>query len=171
MASAGLELLRIQLLGRWGGDAFLLYLRGAPLAKMEGLAREAQAGLQVADLQAQLAELHVQALDLRKKGLEFARNSETRPERPWHVDEPAAILDGTTATALFAGKPVGSQFILNKMPHGRVHLVESADRAFCGWAYNKGSTEAIARIRGLPLCPSCFDLDPPGADSESSGSD
>jgi hypothetical protein len=130
MSSAGLELLRIQLFGRWGGDAFLLYLRGAPLAKMEGLAREAQAGLQVADLQAQLAELHVQALALRKKGLEFAK-SETRPERPWHVDEPAALLDGTTATALFNEKPAGNQFVLNTMPRGRVHVVEDGIRTFC----------------------------------------
>ena len=171
MASAGLELLRIQLFGRWGGEAFWLYLRGAPLAKMEGMAREAQAGLQVADLQAQLAELHVQALVLRKKGLEFAKTCETRPEQPWRVEEPAALLDGTTAAALFGEKPSGSEFVLNTMPHGRVHVVEDSHRAFCGWDFSKGTVERVTSLRGRSLCPSCFELDPPGAGSDTSSSD
>jgi hypothetical protein len=137
---------------------------------MEGLAREAQAGLQVADLQAQLAELHVQALVLRRKGLEFARTCDTCPERPWHVEEPAAILDGTTATALFSGKPSGSQFVLNTMPHGKVHVAEDPLRTYCGWEYHKGSFDTITGIKGLALCHSCFELDPPGAGSDSSSS-
>ena len=73
-------------------------------------------------------------------------------------------------TTLFSGKPSGSQFVLNTMPHGRVHVAEDTLRTYCGWEYTKGTYDIIIGIKGQPLCHSCFELDPPGAGSESSSS-
>ena len=170
MASAGLDLLRIQLFGRWGSQAFLLYVRGAPLVRMHGLAREAQAGLQVLDLQSQLAELHVQALKLRQQGLQH-QGAQPPSGRPWQVQEPAAILDGETAAQLFPATGERTVFIMNNMIGGRVHTAADDHRTHCGWVDTQGQACKVTSIQGKPLCPICFELDQAGAPAQSSDSD
>ena len=168
MASAGLELLRIQLFGRWGSSAFLLYVRAAPLKAMKGLAREAEAGIMVQDLQAQIAELQVQALTLRQQGLK-ATTQPSRPDLPWFVEEPSAILDGSTATELRTDIRKSSTLIMNDMEGGRLHVecLDDPSRTVCGWLHTNGRTTRTTTIQGAPLCPACFCIDPPGEESSS----
>jgi hypothetical protein len=167
MASAGLELIKIQLFGRWGSDAFLLYVRGAPLLRMDFLARETQAGLAVFDLRAQIAELHVLALQARRDGFEHA-SPQAPASTPWLVQEPAALLDGSTATKLSPKARGPSRFVLNELNGGRVHAVADENRAHCGWLFKGGQYTEIENIYKHSLCPVCFDLDPAGAASTTS---
>lgn len=166
MASAGLELLKIQLFGRWGSQAFLLYVRSAPLARMDCLARETQAGLVVADLQAQLAEMHVHALQLRKRGLEWQQQA-APAARPSQVGEPAAILDGSTAAALSPDKELRTEFVWNKLVGGRVHTRAADGRTHCGWKYTEENSCSLASLHGKLFYPVCFELDPAGQDDDS----
>ena len=59
MAAAGVDLWCIQLFGRWGSDAFLLYIRSSPLRNMHQLAGATIAGLQLDSVRQELAELRV----------------------------------------------------------------------------------------------------------------
>ena len=65
LAGLGVELWRIQLFGRWGSDAFVLYVRDAPLANLHRLAQETSLSASMASAKSELASLLKQVQDLR----------------------------------------------------------------------------------------------------------
>ena len=71
LAGLGVALWRIQLFGRWGSDAFVLYARDAPLSNLHRLAEETSLSASMASAKSELATLLKQAQELRLFGVVY----------------------------------------------------------------------------------------------------
>ena len=161
LARANVDLWRIQIFGRWSSDAFLRYVRTAPLANLNRLASEAS--LQQA-LSAARAEL-------------LAISSATQPAvAPISVE----MIDEVEPPPSHQVEGEG-RFVKNKGGRGKLHLVWFKSdqvhprnwRTKCGWYFGRGLTEfELLETEGtLEQCRVCFGLRRwPSQDSSSSSS-
>ena len=158
LARHGIELWRIQLFGRWTSQAFLRYVREAPLSNLNSLATEVS--LQEAIRQAKATIAQAPALPIAPASSEMLEEG---------LPEPTAAAPTTRHT-----------YVLNLAPGGKVHRVlihgDSFHprhwRAHCNWFFGRGLTQYdfVQLESGMRRCRSCFSpVDyPPAPDSRSS---
>ena len=201
LASAGVDIWRIQALGRWGSEAIRLYLRDAHCKTLGTISLEAKMGRSLEQSRAELMALQSQAKAMRTSLAEAMTSSRIEiVEEARKLQIPLTdsdLLDGDIATQLDPTLVVASedirdkegtadvQLVLNTTLGGKLHVIMEGGEsvhpslwsARCGWKFGLpcARSERTSDWRAAPICPRCFGI--PRAkskctdDSESSGSD
>jgi len=129
LAQANVDLWRIQIFGRWSSDAFLRYVRSAPLANLNRLASEASLQQAISAARTELRALStISQPSVAPVSLEMI--DEVEPPRMQQVEG----LE---------------KFVRNKSGGGKFHVVwfksDSVHprnwRTKCGWYFGRGHTE------------------------------
>ena len=155
MAAANIELWRIQIYGRWGSPAFLLYIRDAPIQQLDSLAMESSAQLSIQAAQHQLKDL-LQQVQTAKDSLQQCIALPT-----------ASMLEDCEATAPPAPEPTSSdRLVKNRSSGGKVHLTQWFDpdahprqwRTRCAWQFGLQETdyEFVSEASNSIKCQKCF---------------
>lgn len=155
MASLNIELWRIQLFGRWSSEAFLLYIRDAPLAQLDNLAAESTAQMSIQAAKEQLKDLLRQVETHRAQAgpvVEVSQNMLTDCE---------AALPALPAPILISDK-----LVRNRNAGGKVHLTLDMDpnchprewRTRCSWRFALHDTdyEFVDKAPDKVRCRKCF---------------
>jgi hypothetical protein len=191
-AESGIDVWRIQLLGRWGSTAIKSYIRDAPLAAMGTNAVEAIAGRSLDELKAQLAGCRAALQSGSKEAAEQpAAPACSKAQPPEHhapregLALPWMPIDPSEEVHREAKRPrrrnyrppgPGELFITSASRH-RVHRVSAAasasdgQRTECGWK-PPGDRELLeAPPEASRLCVTCFGTAAELSDDSSSSKD
>ena len=170
LAQAGLDTWAIQLLGRWGSDAVLGYIRDAPLLQASSWAAKALRGLPLGIVAASLpvcpSDLVCRA-EAVAHGLQVGIPGQQVITLPVS-DTAEALMDAAGASPNAGAPEVGSKVILNTSSghwHApQVHslaLPPASWRTFCGWKF--GLVQHFQVESAIPpgmlhkkLCAFCF---------------
>ena len=155
MAASNIELWRIQIYGRWGSAAFLLYIRDAPNQQLDSLAMESSAQLSIQAAQHQLKDLLQQV----QKARDSLQHCIAVPSE--------SMLEDCEATAPPAQDPsVMDRLVKNRNTGGKVHLTQWFDpdahprqwRTRCAWQFGLQETdyEFISDAPNSIKCQKCF---------------
>ena len=148
LAQANVDLWRIQIFGRWSSDAFLRYVRSAPLANLNRLASEASLQQAISAARAELV-----AISSATKPAVAPVSLEMIDEvEPPHMEQ----VEGA------------ERFVRNRNGGGKFHVVwfksENVHprnwRTKCGWYFGRGLTEfeLTEAEPTLNKCRVCFGL-------------
>jgi hypothetical protein len=164
LASMGVDLWRIQLLGRWGSDAFLLYVKDAPLLKLRTVALEA---FTKRDMAAVISELqHLKSSLTGRPGEEVVDVEHLQLQAtPLLAPLTVADLVESRIPVNHPRPPVrGDNLVINlrSKPQPRLHAVRAdGSRAVCGWRFLLAPPVAVQRSCEIDfgaLCCDCFGL-------------
>jgi integrase len=150
LAAAGVELWRIQLLGRWGSDAFKVYLRDAPASMLHSIALDA--------LRPSATE---QGSEIPISAAALPSPAASRPAFPLPAPRPEDFEH--EATPPEADSEADTVF---NRTSGVLHCIANAAgtheqwRTTCGWRFGLAGAAAQRGngTLGAPLCPNCFGL-------------
>lgn len=155
MATLNIELWRIQLFGRWSSDAFLLYIRDAPLAQLDDLATESSARLSIQAAQQQLKDLLRQV---------EAKQSEL--QHPVVEVSPQMLTDCEAALPALPAPATEDRLVRNRNTGGKVHLTLDMNsdshprewRTRCAWRFALHETdfEFVSAAPESVKCRKCF---------------
>ena len=115
LAQTQVELWRIQLFGRWGSEAFKLYVRQAPLSQLHLLAQEASVHTALANAKAELAAIFAQI----KSSRDLLANQPI-------ASQPMQCLvdcEAATGTTPIEAPPASDMFVVNRRHLGKAHRV------------------------------------------------
>jgi len=167
LASSGVDLWRIQLFGRWGSEAFKLYVRKAPLLAIGNIALEAAAGRGISEMMKELVAKRAAVAQSYGEGLPLKL-----PEEPIQDAIQLAPLVLDDLQRLEPSQPVeenllsspDTTFISNTDKTGRTHWTFT--RTFelapflwstkCGWKFGCGTNFVKGEAAGKTRCPKCF---------------
>lgn len=114
LASTQGELWRIQLFGRWGSEAFKLYVRNAPLSQLHLLAQESSVQTAISKAKAELA-----AMVKQLESLGQWQASQRMAEQPIQC-----LLDCESAAPIVpAHESAEALFVMNRRRSGKLHRV------------------------------------------------
>ena len=114
LASTQVELWRIQLFGRWGSEAFKLYVRNAPLSQLHLLAQESSVQTAISKAKAELA-----AMVKQLESLGQWQASQRMAEQPIQC-----LLDCESAAPIVpAHESAEALFVMNRRRSGKLHRV------------------------------------------------
>ena len=158
MASSCIELWRIQIFGRWGSDAFLLYVRDAPVTQLDSLASESSAQLSIQTAQNQLKDL-LRQVETAKESL---NTSIALPTSGMLTDcESSPEIPPPAPTSEFC-----ERLVKNKSHGGKVHMTQyfmpdthpREWRTKCAWKFALHETdyEFIEAAPTSQKCLKCF---------------
>ena len=150
MASAQIDLWRIQLFGRWGSEVFKQYVRDAPLSQLDHLAVESSAALSIQEAKGRLTDL-LRRAQASRLHLEVP-NTDCAPD--CEAAGPS-VADGSSQI-----------LIANSSPGGKVHKAAVFDLGFpprawrtrCNWRFGVTGAD-FTQIREAPArdkCRVCF---------------
>ena len=150
LAAAGVELWRIQLLGRWGSDAFRVYLREAPASMLHSIALDALrpsattpgSAIPISTSTVPSSAASSSALPLPSLRPEDFEHEGTQPEADGEAD---TVLNRTSGILHCIANAAGSS---------------EQWRTTCGWRFGLAGAAAQpgSGNLGAPLCPNCFGL-------------
>ena len=158
LATTQVELWRIQLFGRWGSEAFKLYVRNAPLTQLHMLAQESS--VQTA-LSAARAELAAMVKQLKSYG-------QWRAEQPIAQQPIQCYLDCEASAPISpAVKPPESLFVVNRRRAGKLHRVTHHGKDIqrylwhtaCFWYFARHDANyslSVTMPDSAPKCAKCF---------------
>ena len=115
LAQTQIELWRIQLFGRWGSEAFKLYVRQAPLSQLHLLAQEASVHTALASAKAELAAIFAQ---IKSSQDLLAKQAIAQQPMQCLVDCEAA-----TGSTPVHSPPETELYVVNRRHLGKVHRV------------------------------------------------
>ena len=167
LAATCIDLWRIQIFGRWGSDAVLLYIRDGPVAQLDDLASESTAKLSIQAAQGQLKAL-LQQVESTKQSLS---TSLAIPSMEMLTD-----CEVSPPPALGSHKAFAERFVRNKNIGGKIHtalhfMPDSHPREWrtkCAWRFALHETdyEFVDSPGKFSKCLKCF----PGSKHKSSSS-
>ena len=170
-AENGVEVWRIQLLGRWGSGAIKLYIKDAPVKAMSKIVLEALANQDLHEVSADLASLEGALDRASKPGSLLPRPSLAElKEAGLTVAGPRLPSDGDDLVLNLKAKPAPKLHAVN---------IHQTDRTICGWRFGLVHPQTIKRVTSADdgnLCVDCFRLrqrrtsEPSPESSASSGS-
>ena len=147
LAKLNVELWRIQLFGRWGSEAFLRYVREAPIANLSHLAQETSLQASLAKARAELAAIVTSIQGLRDSSAELPPNAIVQATEvlPLTLSD---LTDGEAAQEIvplpLPPAPASHVYVTNEdssCTHiARVHgaLVHPSQwRTHCGWRFGR----------------------------------
>jgi hypothetical protein len=150
LAKLNVELWRIQLFGRWGSEAFLRYVREAPIANLSHLAQETSLQASLAKARAELAAIVTSIQSLRDSSAELPPNAivQAKEVLPLTLSD---LTDGEAAQEIvplpLPPAPARHVFVTNEESScthvARVHgaLVHPSQwRSHCGWRFGRTAT-------------------------------
>ena len=155
LAKANIELWRIQLFGRWSSEAFLRYIRDAPLQNLYSLANEASLQQSIQAAKSELQRLGRDISEMKNQiGVQLQATQEMFEEV-----EPVE----TTETS---ADPAKDSFVVNLAFAGKVHRILAWGnelhprhwRTRCNWHFGRGHT-AYMTAPSVPngtKCRRCF---------------
>lgn len=158
MAATNIELWRIQIFGRWGSEAFLGYIRDAPLKQLDDLAAESTARMSIAKAKLELTNLLRQVKDQK----------ESMANKLAIIDED--MLKDCEATAEVSQKVEVEnsvpEMVRNRSYGGKVHITFDRDpnhhprewRTKCAWHFARNTTdyEFVENCPDEVKCRRCF---------------
>ena len=159
LAQTQIELWRIQLFGRWGSDAFKLYVRQAPLSQLHLLAQEASVHTALANAKAELAAIFAQ----------IKSSHDLLASRPI-ADQPLQCLldcEAAAESTPIQAPPNKEMFVLNRRHLGKVHKVATQSphiqhylwHTSCHWYFARHQAD-YKLVNELPenatKCAKCF---------------
>ena len=115
LAQTQIELWRIQLFGRWGSEAFKLYVRQAPLSQLHLLAQEASVHTALASAKAELAAIFAQI-----------KSSQDLLAKQPVAQKPIQCLvdcEAATGSTPVHSPPETELYVVNRRHLGKVHRV------------------------------------------------
>ena len=168
LAKANIELWRIQLFGRWSSEAFLKYIRDAPLENLHSLASESSLQQSLMAAKSELQRLGRDITDMKNQvGAQVQATQEM-------FDEVEPLNHG-----IEANDPC---FVENLASGGKVHKILACGdklhprhwRTVCNWHFGRGLT-AYNTAHSVPTgtkCRRCFrsKIESNTSDSDSSSS-
>ena len=171
-ASSGVDVWRIQALGRWGSEAIKGYLRNALLAGLTSLSAEANLGKSLETSRAELIALQVQAKKIRERLASTTEEDETlqAPPAPGLLPLMASdVLDGIAVAGNQADEPafLDKPFVRNTKADGLLHVIlccppatPSLWTSVCGWKFGRRAAcaERTEDPIAAPACPRCFHI-------------
>ena len=115
LAQTQIELWRIQLFGRWGSEAFKLYVRQAPLSQLHLLAQEASVHTALASAKAELAAIFAQ----------IKSSQDLLAKQPVAQQPMQCLVDCEAATGSTPvhSPPETELYVVNRRHLGKVHRV------------------------------------------------
>ena len=160
MAATNVELWRIQMFGRWGSEAFLGYIRDAPISQLDDLAAESTAKLSIQMAKLELKDL-LRQVESYKESLagviavpdetmlrDCEATAEVFPPEHDEMELPAPTM------------------VRNRMTGGKVHITFDRDnehhprerRTKCAWHFARNSTdyEFVEQCEDSLKCRRCF---------------
>lgn len=158
LATTQVELWRIQLFGRWGSEAFKLYVQNAPLTQLHMLAQESS--VQTA-LSAARAELAAMVKQLKSYG-------QWRAAQPIAQQPIQCYLDCEASAPISpAVKPPESLFVVNRRRAGKLHRVTHHGKDIqrylwhtaCFWYFARHDANyslSVTMPDSAPKCAKCF---------------
>ena len=173
LAQTQVELWRIQLFGRWGSDAFKLYVRQAPLSQLHLLAQEASVHTALANAKAELAAIFAQI----KSSRDLLANQPIASQ-PMHCLVDCEAATGTTPVE---APPASDMFVVNRRHLGKVHRVATQSphiqhylwHTSCHWYFARYQAD-YKLVDTLPsdaqLCAKCFKENHKSSESSSDSS-
>lgn len=176
LASTQVELWRIQLFGRWGSEAFKLYVRNAPLSQLHLLAQESSVQTAISKAKAELA-----AMVKQLESLGQWQASQRMAEQPIQC-----LLDCESAAPIVpAHESAEALFVMNRRRSGKLHRVTHYGgtvqhylwHSACFWYFARHDANYAllkAEPENAPKCAKCFRTSQTSSsdnssDSESSG--
>ena len=159
LAQTQIELWRIQLFGRWGSDAFKLYVRQAPLSQLHLLAQEASVHTALANAKAELAAIFAQ----------IKSSHDLLASRPIAEQPLQCLLDCEAAaeSTPIQAPPNKEMFVLNRRHLGKIHKVATQSphiqhylwHTSCHWYFARHQAD-YKLVSELPenatKCAKCF---------------
>jgi hypothetical protein len=153
LAGQGVDLWRIQLLGRWGSETFKLYTKKAPLLTMDGIALEAVQSKGLQEMRSNLQQQKTDALARDASPDEVVDNDTFLPLHLHDLEQFQAEEDCVSITP---DGTTGATFVLNTCKKGLIHACNEVwnsemppiyAKALCGWKFGL-STNAL-KLTGL----------------------
>jgi integrase len=162
LAKAGVDVWRIQALGRWGSDAVRGYLRGAHVEGLSSISLEAQLGRSLDTARVELQTLQAEAQRMRERMSSALTESENLSDQlslkalsnPQQEQQLVEVLPPVSISDILDGQALSSvpasnrnddsvELILNTKGGGRLHAIASGDlhthpslwRSVCGWRF------------------------------------
>ena len=160
LAKTQVELWRIQLFGRWGSEAFKLYVRNAPLTQLHLLAQESSVQTALSAARAELASLVKQ---LKSDGQWLAAQPIAQQPIQCYLDCEAS------APISPAVKEPESLFVVNRRRAGKLHRVTHHGKDIqhylwhtaCFWYFARHDANYSLSVKlpdSAPKCAKCFRL-------------
>lgn len=161
LAACGIEVVRIQLLARWGSMAILRYIQEAPLLRQRSIASEV-AGETLKDIHAKVARIRLEHADpeTRVKTIQ-----EETKERHGDIKEWFNIINQRLDQV---DKKLEPEFMQSKL--GKIHRILRADvreetsewASWCGWRLGHtvhrrfSHAQVTAAMQPCSTCEKCF---------------
>jgi len=154
LAENGVELWRIQLLGRWGSEAIKIYIRDAPVKSMSAVALEAFIQ----------KDIHELVHDLKRVQKAVARDQISHPSIIPSLSS-TEVRESNLAQGLPTLPQDGDDLVLNLIADNgpKLHAVNASlpDRSRCGWRFaltDKSTHKLTNSADDGNLCLRCFNL-------------
>ena len=158
MAKLGLDLWAVQLLGRWGSNTVLQYVRLAHLEAAEGWARRAASNMPLEDVVKELVSLQPveRPAAVVKKSMVRTAAAQTELEEALRHEVLVEELREEEKLSVVMGDSGVAHSVLLGPPETDLH----SSRTVCGWRFGR-SGAALRRRSDLPssykaLCQKCF---------------
>ena len=181
LAKSGVDIWRIQALGRWGSEAIRLYLRNSHVQSLGNVTAEAQIGRSLELAKAELLTLQAKARELGAAVEAEHENRTTILSSGGHNAVPVTdsdLLDnevrGNENEQVVEPSPE-LELVVNKNGPGRLHIIRVGDcntpprlwRTKCGWQFGLAANAEKTNDWGAAtMCPTCFALNAQGRDEK-----
>ena len=167
LASSGVDLWRIQLFGRWGSEAFKIYVKKAPLLAIGNIALEAAAGRGISEMMKELVARRAACPPSSGKDLPLVLAEEPNQDASLLAPLVLEDLDRVSPEQSVEENSSNSStttFITNTDKTGRMHWTASSTFSLapflwstkCGWKFGCGTNFVRGSQAGKTKCPKCF---------------
>ena len=164
LAQSGVDLWRIQLLGRWGSEAIKLYIKDAPVKAMTDIALEAFLAKDIRTV-TRVSMDQLSATSHGKKQMLPTISDVELEESPLNDSGPRLPKEGDRLVINLKAEPLPKLHAKNDTLPGRTR---------CGWRFELSNAHTIIHTSSADegtLCAQCFGLPRKRGQEVSSGSD
>ena len=159
LASAGVDVWRIQALARHSSSAILIYLGNSIVASLGNIAAEAAAGRSLASVQDELRlmkqQLEQSSNDWQQRLQAALPPSGSSALVPIRAED---VLDLSVPDPVALSDPASFPYVLGTYAHSKMHIRDTSQPSltYCRWQWSiHAKAVPSAFIQGAPLCQRC----------------